>query len=192
MNFRDYCSLIFSCCISFLIAFVLLISHYYFHELGHIILGFLSNIIFGQIPHGLHLTGWNHLWFLPYPTTTKFDSIINTPLFAFGGPIFTCIWGMLISIILYKLNKFKRRFKIFVNIIILLILLIYFMEAIIGNILFGSDNWTNKPILNWDNCPVFSLIYSYLGLFLLMLMTIAFGIILFPYIKRVVAKFNFT
>jgi len=192
MNFRHYCTFVFAGFIGFLIAFVLFIGHYYFHELGHILLGLFSNLLLGYIPKGLHLTNWNELWGVPYPTTTKFDSIINTYLFAFGGPIFTVIWGLLLATGLYKLNRFKGKINIFVNIMTILILFIYLVDAIIGNILFGTDNWINGPILNWDDYPMFSTIYNYQGLFLLAIMTIAFGIALFPYMKQITAKFNST
>jgi len=159
---------------SFSIAFFFLIGHFYFHELGHILLGILSNIILGYIPHGLHLTGWRTLCGFPYPTQTKFDSIINNPLYAFGGPIFTCVWGLLIVFIINKFNQTKEKKRVLINAGSILIILNYFIEAIIGNVLFGTDNWINKPILNWNDYPIFNTIYSYQGLFILIIMTITF------------------
>ena len=183
MNQKRFITLSFSYSVALVISILVYVTHFWFHELGHISLGFISNFIIGNVPQGLHLVEWHSLAYIPYPTKTKFDLIINNPLYSLGGPLFTIIYGLIIYLSLnYMMKKYKLKNKI-VKILILIIFIFYLIEGIIGNFTFGTDNWTGRAIINWSNFPIIDYIYGYHGLILIIMLTLCICYVIQPYLK---------
>lgn len=156
-----------------------IIFQYYFHELGHLILGYASNIVLGYFPLNPHITSWTTLLGIPIPVQIAFKSMLNTPLFSLGGPIFTIIWGLLITWFLYKLIP-KPPKIIFYKVISSIVIVLYFIEAIVGNVLFGTDYpGNNTPLFLFAEHPIIEYLFGFIELILFFILAFGFSYVLY-------------
>ena len=131
--------------ISFFIGIFFYSISFIIHEYGHIIGGYIGSIIFDidspvmtinntipcplfpliRLPQSIHLAG------------------IPTSYFIFGGSIAVILTMYIIAILIFSYLKIPRF-----NWLILTLPLIFFFSEIFGNILCGTDNLQNAPIIH--------------------------------------------
>ena len=153
-NFLTGSLLLLSIYISGWITGFIMILNYYVHESGHILFGYLSNFLIFKMPHGLHWSAWGKLWGISFPKQTTFDLIWENYLFIFGGPILFILFGLFLVYILKKrLNIQKKWLE---NVVFIPMIILYFVDGIVGNVFFGTDNWlmNGTSVLAYSNHPV--------------------------------------
>jgi hypothetical protein len=144
----------------FFINFYIYNMFYYFtfwiHEYGHVLFGFIGNIIFLDSSEIPKITGWGDYTFfnisniiitLPMPNQVTSSKNMLLP---FGGSIFIFLISVCISYLIFRKTKDKKSF---------LLILIFLFHEFFGNFLCGSDNTlgyesnicsTNILIHNWN------------------------------------------
>lgn len=166
--------------ISFIIAIGILYSLYWFHEGGHIIFGIISNLYNFHSLCIPHISNWiKVLGVLPVPQQTENCEGMGASLFFLGGILFVLIVIYFIVSILSK--KFPRS-KNYLYIIFLII----FLQQVLDNFLFGTDNYKGEAILFRENSLKFVTIIDILTIISLILLIM---IILKKELK--IKKFNF-
>lgn len=130
--------------IVFVILFMILLILYLFihssiHELGHIIFGFLNNLIRdGTITKFKINSVENPLFpFIKIPQQTQITNGKGSTSFIFGGMIFSVLIITIISLICYNLSKKKHWFLLIIPVLI---------QEVFGNYFCGTDNLTNNPL----------------------------------------------
>jgi len=129
----------------------------YIHETGHIIFGFADGLLKGQINNFTISAFVKHPFFqfIPLPQQTKIIGGNGSLNFAMGGPLFMIFVFLGLSILGYSLSKNKGWFLIFISILLF---------EVSGNIICGTDNWTNNPLSFCNHSLDLSL--QYLAIFL--------------------------
>ena len=127
----------FNIIVSSSIALLLLCTSFYIHEAGHVIFGFIANLLHLKFNVPSIIT-WKMCSFIPVPQQTS--NIEQYFLFAFGGVIFSSIFYIYYS---YYLSK---KYNLSKSLLYILAGLLIFRE-IFGNIIFGNDNLINNPLL---------------------------------------------
>ena len=144
--------------LAFFISVMIIPFYFYFHEIGHIIFGLVSYVLFYRIlPNNI---SWNYMEIPGFkvPQQTIFDPQYNNFLYAIGGPVF----GILLSlIIVFVLNKIIGKSKL--RILFLSIIISFSLTTILGDVIFGTDNWTVPPVslLSYSDYSFFSLYMEY-------------------------------
>jgi len=120
---------------------------YYFHEVGHMLFGFMDGLLRGEV-YSFITSHWiNHpfLSLIQLPQQTKIIDGQGSLNFMLGGPFFNVLLFAFFSIIGYKMSKNKLWF-------LLLISVLFFELG--GNVICGTDNFTGNPL---SICETYSL-----------------------------------
>ena len=176
--FLIFLSILFS---TFLGIFIYCTS-FYVHEAGHMVFGFLDNLIKGRIAKFV-ITNWVDCPIFPFlklPQQTRIVEGKTSLNFTFGGTIFTILIMFFISYCLY--TKFKNQNKKY----IFLFPLLFFIHEILGNFLCGTDNLYSRayPVCNGNP------IITYTIKSIPYLLAIPIFILIYPYINRIIQSFN--
>ncbi len=125
-----------------LISAVIITATYYIHEGGHILFGYIGNILHNS-ESSFNISNWVNHPIIPYikvPQQTTILKGYNTLDFVIGGMLLDIVVFSIIAIIIYKHSKPQKK-----KFIILILLSIIFYE-LVGNFLCGTDNHTGKPL----------------------------------------------
>jgi hypothetical protein len=115
---------------------------FWFHEFGHILYGFLNNLLFHGTISRFTVTNW--VDFPPFPflkapqqvTITDGDPSLN---FALGGILFVILAWTVISLTVYRASRDVHRTWVFAVPIVFAVL------EVLGNFLCGTDNLSGVP-----------------------------------------------
>jgi hypothetical protein len=137
---------------------------YPIHETGHILFGFLDGVISGKINH-FEISNWvSHpiISFIKIPQQTRIITPPGSLNFMLGGPIFTILIFLALSLFGYLKSGEKKWFLLGLSI---------FLFEISGNIICGTDNFIGSPLsycnkgidltLQWMSIFIFSGVFSY-------------------------------
>jgi len=114
---------------------------FYVHEGGHIVVGSIIQIMHLKVPIPI-ISNWIHFWgFIPLPQQTKVLGLGHNLFFALAGSAFVLIFTTSIAL---KLFDKKRRYTW----IALALPVVFFFHELVGNFLFGTDNYLGQPLLN--------------------------------------------
>ena len=119
--------------------------NYYVHESGHLITGLIINLYSGnsQIPY---FSLWDNEIGIPYPVQTA--GVPTNAIVALSGPVFSIIYAILVVLLFYRLKKTQSRIneRWFFPLIIAIFLL-FTIQTVIGDIIYGGDNWNSSPFI---------------------------------------------
>ncbi|MDD1674369.1 MAG: hypothetical protein LUQ13_01865 [Methanomicrobiales archaeon] len=155
---------------------------FWFHEFGHILYGFLNNLLLRGMISRFTVTNW--VDFPPFPflkapqqvTIVDGDPSLN---FALGGILFVILVWAAISLTVYHTSGDTHRTWVFV------VPLVFSLMEILGNFLCGTDNLSGVP---QPICEM-SAVHPLLGVLPLMLL-LPFTILLYQPVQiRVISFF---
>ena len=132
-----YSSGIFILCFVFFMSLFFFL--YYVHETGHIVFGFADGLVKGKITT-FTISSWVNypfFHFLKLPQQTKIVNGLPSLNFVMGGPIFTILVFLGLSLFAYLRSKNSLWFLLFFSIALF---------EISGNVICGTDNFTGSPL----------------------------------------------
>ena len=112
---------------------------HYIHEVGHMVFGFADGLIKGNVTT-FTITSWVNHPFLKLPILPQQTKVVNgtgSLNFAMGGPIFSILIFLGLSLFAYLRSGRKLWFLLFFSILIF---------EISGNIVCGTDNPFGNPL----------------------------------------------
>src|SRR3989344_483813 len=162
--------------ISLFLSIFLFCMLYYIHEFGHILFGFIDNLLHLKfiLPR---ISVFMECSYFPVPQQTK--NISDSLIFAYGGFIFTLMFFYSFA---YYLSKAFKKYKYYFY----LIASTFLFREFFGNFLFGTDNPIRNPLLNSTNYPILSSISGYIlyaNIFIISILIISIFKEKFPYKK---------
>ena len=112
---------------------------HYIHEVGHMVFGFADGLIKGNVTT-FTITSWVNHPFLKLPILPQQTKVVNgtgSLNFAIGGPIFSILVFLGLSLFAYMRSGRKLWFLLFISILIF---------EVSGNIICGTDNLFGNPL----------------------------------------------
>lgn len=140
--------------ISILLLFIFLSIFFflpYIHESGHVIFGYLNNLLFLGKTGSFQISNWmQHPFFkmFSFPQQTKPGLGDGSANFVIGGPALMMCLFLVLSSLGYFRSKRKVWFILFLSIAIF---------EVYGDIICGTDNFINNPLsicISFINGPV--------------------------------------
>lgn len=152
-------------------------GNFYVHEAGHIVFGYLGNVLYGG-SMGFEISKWVKCPLIPLfkmPQQTRIVQGEVTGSFVFGGAVMVVLVALFISFWFYKWTK---------NWLYWLFPVIFIWHEFFGNFLCGTDNLAAKPFpICAENWIVGNAVkFAVFGLWLLIVF------LLFKKFKSVLAK----
>lgn len=146
---------------------------FYVHEGGHILGGLINDVITGNPLQKYTITNWvsapfNPFLLLPQQTTGP-ASLANL----YGGPYFSVLFFLIITALIYFKSNFKTKDRL------ILIPIYVIISQIVENYYCGTDNFTNKPLLNCNDNSLFSTFFQWDTILLIAI----FFILIYPIVK---------
>ncbi|MDD1677150.1 MAG: hypothetical protein LUQ40_05385 [Methanomicrobiales archaeon] len=155
---------------------------FWFHESGHILYGFLNNLLFHGSISRFTVTNW--VDFPPFPflkapqqvTITDGDPSLN---FALGGILFVILAWAAISLAIFRTSRNVHRPWIFT------VPIMFSLMEVLGNFFCGTDNLSGVPQSFCGTGPVQSLLGA-----IPLLLLIPFTILLYQPVRTRVSSFT--
>lgn len=180
--YLKFLSFILSFLISIIIGPFIYCLSFYAHEAGHIIFGFLDNLITEGILAKFQIVEWvkcNCLITFQLPQRNKIIYGKPSVSYAIGGIIFTILVSTLFSFYYFKKSKNKNKKFIFMVPALLII------NEFLGNFICGTDNFLHNP---YSICQKY-IILNYAVRLIPVLLIIPAFLLFYPYVKNKITHF---
>lgn len=131
---------------AYIASVILLCFSFYVHEFGHILFGFIDNIL--HLKFALpRISNYVNCTILPVPQQTI--NISPSLMFALGGVAFAILFFLTVA---HYFSKKLKKYTVFFY----LVAFTFVIREIFGNIIFGTDNFIGKPLLEANAYPLLS------------------------------------